>query len=177
MHVIIAPGHFSHAFPHSVFFILIGTAQLLWALAFWRDMSPMLYWARLAASGGTVNIWILTHLVSAPFALTADAIDPLAIVIIGSELVGFVALVGLMGGGQLTGYTGRSVARLIGGALVIALVFGTVVWGGAHLAEVVAADVARGHPEEPGLGHAHSDKPDVEDAHGDKQNRVGEQGS
>ena len=105
MHVIIAPGHFSHAFPHSVFFILIGTAQLLWALVFWWDMSPMLYWAGLAASGGTLSIWILTQLVSVPFALAADAMGPLAVVIISSELVGFVALVGLMGRGQLTPYT------------------------------------------------------------------------
>ena len=106
VHLIIAPGHFSHAFPHVVFFILIGTAQLFWALAFWRQTSPILYWAGLAASGGTISIWILTQLVSAPFALTADVIDPLAVGIISGELVGFVALVGLMGGGQLTGIPG-----------------------------------------------------------------------
>ena len=137
MHLIIAPGHFPHAFPHGVFFILTGTAQLYWALAFWRQTSPILYWAGLAASGGTISIWILTQLVSAPFALTADVIDPLAVGIISGELVGFVALVGLMGRGQLAAYTGRPVAFLFGGALLIALVFGTGIWGGGRLAEVI----------------------------------------
>ena len=137
VHLIIAPGHFSHAFPHGVFFILIGTAQLLWALTFWRYISPILSWAGLAASGGTFNILILTQLVSVPFAPIADAIDPLAVVIISSELVGFVALVGLMGRGQLAAYTGRPAAFSFGGALVIALVFGTGIWGGGQLSEVI----------------------------------------
>ena len=155
-HLIIAPGHFSHAFPHGVFFILIGTAQLLWSLTFWRYSPPILYWAGLAVSGGTINIWILTQLISVPFALPADVIDPLAVVVIGSELVGFVALVGLMGRGQLAAYYGQSIARLVEGipapgptpnleamiiaavgALVIAWVYGIGVWGGGHLAEVM----------------------------------------
>ena len=136
-HLIIALGHSSHAFPHVVFFFLIGTAQLLWALTFWRYFFPKLYWAGLAVSGGTFHIWILTQLVSVPFALTADVIYPWPVAIISSELVGFVTLMGLMGRAQLAAYTGRSVARLIGGGLVIALVFGTVVWGGSHLTEVI----------------------------------------
>ncbi len=116
--LIIAPGHFSHAFPHGVFFILIGTAQLLWALAFWRYISPILYWAGLAASGGTINIWILTQLVSVPFALTAHVIDPLTVYVTTGELVGFVTLMGLMNRVQLAADTGQPVARLSGGALV-----------------------------------------------------------
>ena len=136
-HLIIALGHSSHAFPHVVFFFLIGTAQLLWALTFWRYFFPKLYWAGLAVSGGTFHIWILTQLVSVPFALTADVIYPWPVAIISSELVGFVTLMGLMGRAHLAAYTGRSVARLIGGGLVIALVFGTVVWGGSHLTEVI----------------------------------------
>ena len=157
MHLTIAPGHFSPGhFPHGMFFVLIGTAQLLWALAFWRYISPILYWVGLAVSGGTINIWILTRLVSAPFGLPADVIDSLAIPIVSSELVGFVALVGVMGRGPLAAYTGRAVARLVGAtpasvptpklesmvvpslyAMGIALICGTVVWGGGHLGEVI----------------------------------------
>ena len=170
LHLIMAPGQFSDAFPHAVFFMLIGAAQLLWSLAFWRYTSPILYWAGLAASGGTINVWFLTQLVSVPYAPTAHVIDPLAVVIISGELIGFVTLMGLMRPGQPGTHTGRPVARLIGGALVIALVFGTGVWGGGHLAEVIALEEARVQLDEPGLGHGHSDRPNIEDAHDAKQN-------
>ena len=151
MHLIIGPGQFSHAFPHGVFFILIGTAQLLWALAFWRYISPILYWAGFAVSGGTISVLILTQLVSVPFALTAHVFDPLPVVVISSELVGFVTLMGLTGRGQLAAYTGRSVARMSVGAGVIAVVFGAGVWGGGQLAEVMFQGL--GTSDDHHLGH------------------------
>lgn len=144
VHLIIGPGQFSHAFAHGVFFILTGTAQLLWALAFWRYSSLIFCWAGLTMSGGIINVWILSHWVSVPFALTAHAIGPMTVVVTCSELVGFVALVGLIGRGQLTVFTGRSVVRLVGGALALTLVFGAVVWGGGHLVEVMVAYEAPG---------------------------------
>ena len=86
-----------------------------------------------------MSVLILTQLVSVPFALTAHVIDPLTVWVIAGELVGFVTLMGLMWRAQLAADTGQSVARLSGGALVIASAFGVVVWASGHLAEVIAA--------------------------------------
>ena len=143
VHLLIAPEHFPHHLAHGTFFILIGIAQLVWAVSFWRYASPRLYWTGLAVSGGPI-IWVLAQLVLLPFAPAAEVLDPSVVVSKSSELIGFVALVALIGRGQLEAYTKWSVARLIGAALVIALVFATWVWGGGHLAEVTF----------PGLGHA-----------------------
>lgn len=174
LHLIIAPGHLSHAFPHGVFFILIGAAQLLWALAFGRYTAPMIYWAGFATSGSTISVWILAHLVSVPFGLTVHAIDPMTVVIICSELIGFVALIGLMERGEKVALVSTAsgtfprVIILTGGALVIALAFGVGVWGGGHMAGVIASDEAWGHRVESILGHGYGGDSDVDVANGHK---------
>ena len=164
-HLLIVPEHFSHDLAHGTFFILIGIAQLVWAVSFGRYASPRLYWTGWAVSGGPIIVWVLAQLVLLPFAPAAEVLDPSVVVSKSSELIGFVALVALIGRGQLVAYTKWSVARSISGALVISLVFATGVWGSGHLAEVIFPELVRGQNQAPGLVNEAIHAPDHEQAH------------
>ena len=164
-HLLIVPEHFSHDLAHGTFFILIGIAQLVWAVAFWRSTSPILCWAGLAASGGTIAVWVLTQLILVSVASAAELVGPSVVVSKSSELIGFFALVVLAGGGQLAVHTKWSVARSIGGALILSLVFAIGVWGSGHLAEVIFPELVRGQNQAPGLVNEAIHAPDHEHAH------------
>lgn len=148
VHLLIVPEHFSHGDVHVGFFIFIGVAQLMWAVAFWWHSSGILYRAGLALSGGTIILWALTRLVSVPLAPEVQAINTFLIVSKSAELIGFFALLAWSWRGLGLGpaYGLWPVSRSIAGALVVAVVFGTGAWGGGQLVEMVS----------PGLGHASS---------------------
>ena len=74
VHLFIVPGQFSNATVHGIFFILLGLAQIAWAAVFWRSRSNAAYVAGLGLSGGIIALWVLTVLVSVPYASTAQPI-------------------------------------------------------------------------------------------------------
>ena len=153
-HLMITPAQFSDAIAHGVFFVILGTAQLIWAYAFWRSSAPQLYWTGIALSGGVVLLWTLTRVVSSPFEPNSHAIDLAMAVTISGELIGLFTLM-LIGTSQSTTITKRLVLKVIGQSLVAALIFGFGSWGTGHVTEVVF----------PGLGHSDthdSDSPTTE---------------
>ncbi len=158
VHLIITPAHFSHAPAHGILFGLMGISQIAWAVAFWKLTSSIrLYWIGLALSGGVIVLWGLTQLVSVPFALEAEPIDWAVFLSKGCELIGFIALITLAGIRQINVITKQSSPKLIGVALLVALITGIGFWGMGHIAEKFL----------PSLGHSgdHGNVPDHADEH------------
>ena len=128
VHIFIFPSHFAHAPAHGIFFSLLGAAQLGWAFAFSRHASSKLRWMGMALSGGIVVLWILTQVVT-PF--IPNPIDSAVVVSKISEMIAFVALVGLAWQGQLPALTRWVAPRLVAGSLAVcrtSAIMGHILW-------------------------------------------------
>ena len=170
VHLIITPAHFSHAPAHGILFGFMGIGQLAWAVAFWRfEPSKILYWVGLTLSGGIVILWSLTQLVSVPFASEAEPIDWVVLLSKANEMIGFIALINLARKGQINAFTKQSGPKLMGVALLVALIAGIGFWGLGHLSEMIFPEI--GHVGEHGPGHSdnlgHDNKPDYEEEESD----------
>lgn len=66
-HLWIVPERWDHAPAHGIFFLFAGSAQLVWAVAFWRKPIVRLYFIGFALAGWLIVLWALTRVLPAPF--------------------------------------------------------------------------------------------------------------
>lgn len=153
MHLFIVPVQISHSVAHGSFFLVLGLAQVTWAVAFWRFPARVWCFIGLGLSGGIIVVWVLTQLVSVPYAAAAEPIDMWLIMSKMAEINGFVALIGYLA----LGNPGESPEPLISwtvvGAMTLAVGFGVLVWGAGHFAETVVPDFGSGVSIEPSASH------------------------
>lgn len=158
LHLYIAPTHFAHAPAHGLFFGVIGVAQLAWLIAYLRAPNQWTFGVGYALSGGVVVVWLLTQLVSTPYALAPEPIDWETLVSKCAEFGTFMLL-------AVQRYeTALSSQLRMALSPVVAVVGGLVFWGSGHLGEVLAPQL--GHQETEEHGHA-SGTPAVH-SHGDE---------
>jgi branched-subunit amino acid transport protein len=66
-HLWIVPERWSHSPAHGLFFIFAGSAQISWAVAFWRKPIVRLYFIGVVLAGWLITLWALTRILPAPF--------------------------------------------------------------------------------------------------------------
>lgn len=175
IHLVLAPAHFEHAPAHGIFFALAGMAEIVWAVAFWRRPSQLLYYAGLALAGGLIVLWVLTRFLTPPFEHEPGPIDVSGLVCKLSELAGFISLIALAAQGQISGMTRRSTWRLAGVALGLAVLSGLALYGIGRAAEPLLPSLASpgehaesetdsGHEMEGGEVSGHDDTEDDHEA-------------
>ena len=92
VHLIIAPGAYTHVPVHGVFFGLLGATQLVWAAAFLLRAFWPLNLIGFVVSGGVIFLWLFTQTVSAPFEPEPHPIDVATVATKTYELIAFAAL-------------------------------------------------------------------------------------
>lgn len=93
LHILLAPMQFGSTPANAITGVLAGIALLVWAFLFWRGSSSVrLVNTGLALSGGLALLWLVSRLVTAPFAAAPGAWQVGGLVIFVLELGGFVGL-------------------------------------------------------------------------------------
>jgi hypothetical protein len=148
MHLSIVPVQFSHSVAHGSFFLVVGLAQVIWAVAFWRFHARVWCFIGLGLSGGVIVLWVLTQLVSVPYAASAEPIDVWLIMIKMAEINGFVALVGYLATGNPEDSPEPMISWTVVGAVTLAIGFGVLAWGAGHFAETAVPNFGHGAPNQ-----------------------------
>jgi copper(I)-binding protein len=102
--------------------LIVGVAEIAWALAFWRRPSTALYRAGLALAGGLIVLWAITRVLPAPFEHEPGPVDAFGVVCKGSEFIGVLGLATLALLGRLAEVDRAPVQRVIGEVLALSLV-------------------------------------------------------
>lgn len=157
IHLLIAPEHYTHAPAHGLLFGAIGLAQLGYVGLWWRRCGPALRMPGLLLSGGVVALWLLTHLVTTPFATGAHPLDRAAVATKLAEGGTFLALLWLDHAGAFGRRRGNP-AALLARSAALCLGGGLLVWGGALIAAPMLPQLAEvaGHSHD-GHNHVHTD--------------------
>ncbi len=66
-HLWIVPERWAYAPAHGLFFLFAGSAQIVWAVAFWRKPIVRLYFIGAVLAGWLIVLWALTRVLPAPF--------------------------------------------------------------------------------------------------------------
>jgi hypothetical protein len=142
IHLAIVPDHLSHAPIHGLTFLAIGTAQVLWAIAyvrFWR--LAIFYWVGLGLSGGIVLLWVLTQLIVPPFAAEPEPVDVATIASKCAEIAAFFAL--LIFARRFQNFD--SLRHVIAGATMITVAVGAGMFFAGHAVELLFPQLTHDH--------------------------------
>jgi hypothetical protein len=162
MHLSMVPVQISHSVAHGSFFLVLGLAQVIWAFAFWRFPARVWCFIGLGLSGGIIVLWVLTQLVSVPYAAAAEPINMWLILSKMAEINGLVALVGYLAIGNPGDSPESLISWTVVGAMTLAIGFGVLVWGAGHFAETVVPDFGPGVSIEPSESHHFLEPPSRE---------------
>lgn len=173
IHLALAPAHYTHAPAHGIFFVLAGTAEILWAYMFWKSPSARLYYAGLVLGGGLIVLWILTRFMIPPFEHEPGPVDASGLITKLCELAGLVSLVILGVQGQIAGLARGRIPQMIGVAIGLALISGIGAYQVGLAAEPLFPGLrgaAENDHEESGTGmsadHGEPSGGNAESAHG-----------
>ena len=99
-HIFVAPTHMQHMTVHGAFLLVVGVAQIGWALAWLRWRTRPMLLSGLALSGGVLLLWTMLYVVPAPFAghlaLHARTMDWWVVATKVAEAIGCGALLWLL---------------------------------------------------------------------------------
>ena len=142
IHLGLAPQHYEHSPSHGIFFLIVGIAEIGWAMAFWLKPSKFLYYAGLGLAGGLVILWAMTRFLPTPFEHSVGEVDLGGIASKISELVGLGVLLLISKQGRIVGLAKQSFARLFGVALVLSVVAGIASYSIGHAVEPLFPSLA-----------------------------------
>jgi cell division protein FtsW (lipid II flippase) len=147
IHLILAPEHYAHAPAHGIFFLIVGIAEMAWAVMFLDKPTRSNYYIGLALSGGLVVLWAITRVLPAPFHGEVEAIDLGGIACKVSELTGLFALLVMAAQGSIVGLGKQSLTRLAGVAVLIASAVAGITYGVSRAAEPLLPSLSASHHE------------------------------
>ncbi|MDD5552790.1 MAG: hypothetical protein PHE18_02840 [Candidatus Omnitrophica bacterium] len=92
LHFLVTPEHWAHAPAHGIVFLLLGLLQLLWAISFLKKRSYSVYRAGIILAAGSIFLWAITRIWTAPFESGPEAIELNDIAVKIFELISIAAL-------------------------------------------------------------------------------------
>lgn len=168
VHLIVAPEHYAHAPAHGIFFVVVGLAEIAWAIIFLRQPTQQVYYAGLLLTGGLLVLWAVTRIVPAPFHGHAEAVDLGGIVCKLSELVGLAALVLVAAQGGIAGLGRQAFVRLAAVAVLLSVAAGALSYGVGRAAEPLFPSLfgeSAEHHHDDGEAHEHEDEHEHTEEH------------
>ena len=80
--------------PHAAFFFAFGTAQIIFAILFWKrkTMTKLFLFLGMAINGGFFFLWLLTRFLPAPFIGSPESFDLMGILVGLAEVLSLLAL-------------------------------------------------------------------------------------
>ncbi len=96
LHLLVTREHFAEATLYGVFFLVLGVAQVVWALVVVARPTPTLLLAGAAASVAVVALWLVTRTIAIPLGPAAGETEAFGLTDLlssGAELVCAVAAV------------------------------------------------------------------------------------
>lgn len=150
IHLLITPGHFSHAPAHGLFFGVIGVAQVVWALIAWRQRhdllrSPRLLATGVALSGGVVVVWLLSHFTRTPYSEDIHAVDWSTVLTKTVELLALALLLASAEPRTVPRRLPRFLRSAGASGLLFSGVVGFAMWGAGMLTEPYFHDLWHSH--------------------------------
>lgn len=155
IHIVIAPTHWSHAPAHGLFFVIMGLAQIVWGLLFWRFPSASLYQSGIILAGSLLTLWVITRLLPAPFEHAPGTIDLAGILCKTSELLGIALLVAIVLAGVNGNQQRRSVWRGAVILMLVAFIGGWVTYGVGYALEPMFPTLQGSAEHVEDAGHEH----------------------
>lgn len=152
VHLIIAPEHYAHAPGHGLFFVVTGTLEIGWALAFWRRPNRRLYYSGLILAGGLITLWMITRVLPAPFASSPESIDFWGVFSKTAESLTVLFLIQMMQGGQIEGAKADPIpVRAISTAILLVVFSGAALYSAGLFSEKLMPGLfVSGESETPG---------------------------
>jgi hypothetical protein len=155
LHLIVAPMHFGEHVGQGIFMVVLGVLQIAWGLAFFRGPSVRSYVVGVVLTLGSIVVWAVSVTIRPPF---QDAAEPVDMIAYSTKAVEAIALLCLF---VLPLVGSRSERRSAGRALpllLVALLLGVVMGGGAYGAGLVGEKVAPalGEPDSAAMGGDHA---------------------
>lgn len=159
VHLTLTPFHYAHAPAHGILFALAGAAQVVWAVAFWRKPTLLMWNLGVLGAGALVVLWLITRFLPAPFGHGPEDVNATGIVVKVCEVIAIATLVGML----LSRRTERlAIARpglhaILWGVSAIAaglLLFGVASSVDERLPALGAREEAHTHQEEGAHGHS-----------------------
>jgi hypothetical protein len=168
IHLIVAPQHYAHAPAHGIFFVVVGLAEIAWAIIFLGQPTQRVYYTGLLLTGGLLVLWAVTRIIPAPFHGHAEAVDLGGIVCKISELVGLAALLLVAAQGGIAGLSKQAFVRLAAVAVILSLAAGALSYGIGRAAEPLFPSLfgeSAEHHHEDGEDHEHGEEHEHEEEH------------
>ena len=135
IHLVIIPDHWEHAPAHGLFFLIVGSLQVIWGVAVWRNPSERLYFIGVVMAGWLIVLYVLTRTMPAPFGHGPEEVSSIDIACKLCEALGMVTLAILIYQGTLM-QSGRLLAwRAITVIVAISFLSAFVTYGLARAAE------------------------------------------
>lgn len=162
LHLALTPAHYAHAPAHGILFAFAGIAQVVWAVAFWRKPSLLLWNLGILGAGALVVLWLITRFLPAPFGHGPEDVNAPGIAVKICEGVAIATLLGML---LARGTKGLVVARPTRHALLwvaSAVAVGLLIFGVASAVDdripaLGAREEAHTHQTEG--EHSHSEAP------------------
>ncbi|MFN3974345.1 MAG: hypothetical protein ACK4K2_03575 [Dehalococcoidia bacterium] len=159
IHLVLTPFHYAHAPAHGILFAFAGAAQVVWAVAFWRKPTLLLWNLGVLGAGALVLLWLITRFLPAPFGHGPEAVNATGVVVKVCEVIAIAALLGMLLSRRVERF---AVARpglhaiLWGVSAIVAgfLLFGVASAVDERLPALGAREEAHTHHEEGAQGHS-----------------------
>lgn len=143
IHLILVPAHMKHAPAHGLFFLLAGTAQIIWGLMIVRQPSLKLYYIGAIMAGWLIILYGITRLLPAPFSHGPEAIETIDLVCKFCEALGMFSLLVLIFQGLVLNTDRFNAWRTVTVILLISFLIGFVTYGVARAAEPLLPRLTR----------------------------------
>lgn len=135
IHLVLAPIHVTHAPAHGLFFLVVGLAQIVWAIMVWRQPSLKLYYVGAVMAGWLIILYGVTRLLPAPFSHDPEAIQSIDIVCKLCEGVGMISLLMLIFQGLIFHVSSFNAWRAVSLIVLVSFLAAFVTYGVARAAE------------------------------------------
>jgi hypothetical protein len=168
IHLIIIPHHWEHAPAHGIFMGIIGIAEIIWGVAFWRKPTNLLAQVGIIIAVGCITLWGITRIFPAPFGHGPEEVDASGLITKVLEWITTFSLIGII---QALPYPKRDyrVWRTVIAVILLAVFLGFGVYGVARASEPIfpwlTASEIQEHEEHE---HPHSpatEGPDIDHEH------------
>lgn len=175
---IVAFEHVATLPLETVFFLVGGIAQIVFAVLFLRSKRVKHAGVLFVVNGALASVWGLTRMFRAPFMDTPEGVGALGLSVFLLEL-GTMASIAIWKWSKkhsIKDIYGYSYAGVIVGAVIVSLLAGSFVYAGGRLGEVVMPDrelnhnhAHGGHSEKDNNGHHTSPSEDKEQEEDNKE--------
>lgn len=158
MHFVLTPSHMEESRGAGLFFLILGTTQLVVALLLFRNPTIPILVAGIVVNGSATALWVVTRFVPSPFSGETETIDLIGLFVKALE-IGSIAALGIALVRESPGprVKAHQPLRTLAVALVLSIVGGAVLFGAGVAAAAAVPALGEGESHHGGGSEASED--------------------